>query len=359
MNLTEYMENAIDNIVTNSIKAAFHNPKETAFLLKYVLAQRSARAARATYEKKSQHIPPFLIASITTTCNLFCKGCYARANKSCGEQLQQNQLSCERWGELFGEAEQLGISFILLAGGEPLMRRDVIDKAAKHKSIIFPIFTNGTMIEDDYIRLFDENRNLLPILSIEGNQAQTDERRGQGTYDTLMHAMNQLNQKGIFYGASVTVTTENIATVTSDKFVGDLYESGCKVLFFVEYVPVTASSKQLAPSDVERNILAERQSQLRIQCENMIILSFPGDEDKLGGCLAAGRGFFHINANGGAEPCPFSPYSDTSLKEKNLLQALQSPLFLRMKEKNMLLGEHEGGCLLFQKEKQVKELLMK
>jgi MoaA/NifB/PqqE/SkfB family radical SAM enzyme len=273
--------------------------------------------------------------------------------------LQQNQLSCERWGELFSEAGQLGISFILLAGGEPLMRRDVIETAAKQKNIIFPIFTNGTMIKDDYISLFDKNRNLLPILSIEGNQTQTDERRGQGTYDTLMRAMNQLNQKGIFYGASVTVTTENIETVTSDEFVGSLYENGCKVLFFVEYVPVTASTKLFAPSDEERGILAERQSKLREQYENMIILSFPGDEEKLGGCLAAGRGFFHINANGGAEPCPFSPYSDTSVKEKSLLQALQSPLFRRMKEQNMLLGEHDGGCLLFQKQEQVKELLMK
>ena len=124
-------------------------------------------------------------------------------------------------------------------------------------------------------------------------------------------------------------------------------------------MPVTASSKQLAPTDAERCFLAEKQIALRKKHENMIILSFPGDEEKLGGCLAAGRGFFHINANCGAEPCPFSPYSDTSLKDKTLLQALQSPLFRRMMEQNMLLGEHDGGCLLFQKEEQVKELLVK
>jgi MoaA/NifB/PqqE/SkfB family radical SAM enzyme len=353
------MANAIDNIVTDSIKAAFRNPKETAFLLKYSMAQKSAQATRADYEKQATHIPPFLIASITTVCNLVCKGCYARANKSCGEHLQQDSLSAERWGELFAEAGELGISFILLAGGEPLMRRDVIEKAAKHKNLIFPIFTNGTMIKDDYINLFDKNRNLLPILSIEGNREQTDERRGAGTYDQLVKVMNQLNQKGVFYGASVTVTTENIETVASEEFVGNLYRSGCKVLFFVEYVPVTVSTKLLAPTDKERAFLAGRQIELRKAFENMIILSFPGDEEKLGGCLAAGRGFFHINAHGGAEPCPFSPYSDTSLKENSLLQALDSPLFRRLKEQNILLGNHDGGCQLFQKEEQVKELVMK
>lgn len=358
MNLTEYMGNAIDNIISSAMKAAFHNPKETSFLLKYILAQKSARVARNTHENQGEHIPPFLIASITSKCNLFCEGCYARANKSCGEHLQRNQLSCERWDEIFEEAFLLGISFILLAGGEPLVRKDVISQAGKQKNILFPIFTNGTMIDDEYINLFDSSRNLLPVLSIEGNQAQTDKRRGQGTYDTLVKVMNQFYEKGIFYGTSVTVTTENIQTVTGDDFMGDLYRNGCKVVFFVEYVPVTSSTKQLAPTDRERDILAQRQAELRAKYENMIILSFPGDE-KLGGCLAAGRGFFHINVNGGAEPCPFSPYSDTSLKEKSLLQALQSPLFRRLNEQGILMGEHDGGCMLFQKEKQVKELVGK
>lgn len=355
--LAEYMSTGIENIVKNIVKASLKSPKETAFVMKYMLASKEAQRKRALLSNEVQDIPPFLISSITSRCNLFCKGCYARANKSCGENSDINQLSTKRWGEIFKEAEDLGVSFILLAGGEPLMRKDVIEEAARVKEIIFPIFTNGTIIDNNYINLFNSNRNLIPMISIEGIEEQTDERRGKGTYNSIIKVMKTLKEKGILFGVSVTVTTENIETVTNKAFFEELYHLGCKGIIFVEYVPVTESTKELAPTDKEREILENNQEQLRKEYEDAIFLSFPGDEKYTGGCLAAGRGFFHISVNGGAEPCPFSPYSDTNLKDCTLLEALQSPLFKRLKETGMLLGEHAGGCLLFEKELQVKGLL--
>jgi MoaA/NifB/PqqE/SkfB family radical SAM enzyme len=356
-NISEYVSNGIENVVKGIVKASFKNPKETAFVLKYTLSSKEAKKRRGRFERDGENVPAFLISSITTSCNLFCKGCYARVNKSCGEGLQKEQLPTERWESIFKEAKELGVSFILLAGGEPLMRRDVIEKAAEVKEIMFPIFTNGTMLEEDYMRLLDKNRNLVPILSIEGDKSQTDGRRGEGTYDVLMNVMDKLKEKGILYGASVTVTTENIRTVTSKTFFHKLYNKGCRALIFVEYVPVTEDTKLLAPMDDEREILESEQQKLRKQYEDVIFLSFPGDEKYSGGCLAAGRGFFHINVDGSAEPCPFSPYSDTNLNGCTLREALKSPLFRKLKETGMLLGEHDGGCLLFQKEDQVKELI--
>ncbi len=358
-NLSEYMSSGVDNVIKGVIKASFRNPKETAFILKYALSSKEAKKKRETFNRNGENIPAFLISSITSNCNLFCKGCYARANKLCGEGLRKEQLSNEIWGRIFKEAEELGIAFVLLAGGEPLMRKDVIEKAAEYRKIMFPVFTNGIMFEEEYLRLFDKNRNLIPILSIEGNQEQTDERRGNGTYNALMNVMETLRRKGILYGASVTVTTENIETVTSKDFFDILYNKGCKGLIFVEYVPVTEDTNHLAPTDIEREMLEDRQQGLREMYEDVIFLSFPGDEKYSGGCLAAGRGFFHINTDGSAEPCPFSPYSDTNLKDCSLREALKSPLFRRLDETGMLLEEHDGGCLLFQKEKDVKELLGK
>lgn len=153
------------------------------------------------------------------------------------------------------------------------------------------------------------------------------------------------------------MTTENVRTVSSKAFFDQLYNKGCRALIFVEYVPVTEATKKLAPTDGEREILESEQQKLREQYEDAIFLSFPGDEKYSGGCLAAGRGFFHISVDGSAEPCPFSPYSDTNLKECTLREALKSPLFRKLNETGMLFGEHEGGCLLFQKEKEVKELI--
>ena len=357
LNLSKYLNDAIEHIISDALKSSLKNPKETAFILKYIATNKKAKKIRNSFIENGDSIPPFLIASITTSCNLFCKGCYARANESCGEQVHGNIMSPEQWLEVFNQAKEIGVAFILLAGGEPLMNRDVIEKASSIKEIAFPIFTNGTLINDNYIQLFDRNRNLIPILSIEGNEYQTDDRRGNGTYNKLMGVMDKLNHNGIFYGASVTVTTENIDTVTSSDFINTLYNKGSKVLFFVEYVPVNAETKHLAPTDVERSTLEDRQNSLRMEYENMIFLSFPGDEKHTGGCLAGGRGFFHINAKGGAEPCPFSPYSDTNLKDVTLIEALKSPFFKKLRNSELLAGEHTGGCLLFEKEKEVKELL--
>ncbi|MCB2295475.1 radical SAM protein [Clostridium algoriphilum] len=356
-NLSEYMSSGIENIVKGVVKASFKNPKETAFLLKYALWSKEAKKRRESFVANGENVPAFLISSITSSCNLFCKGCYARENKSCGESSVPNEMSIERWGKLFNEAKELGVSFILLAGGEPLMRRNVIEKAAKLKEIIFPIFTNGTMLNEEYIKLLDKNRNLVPMLSIEGDREQTDSRRGNGTYNILMNVMGKLKEKGILYGASVTVTTENFMTVSSSAFFDKLYTKGCRALIYVEYVPVIESTRQLAPTDYERGILEGGQQKLREQYEDVIFLSFPGDEKYSGGCLAAGRGFFHINVDGCAEPCPFSPYSDTNLKDCTLREALKSPLFRKLSETGLLLGEHDGGCLLFEKEKEVKELI--
>lgn len=355
--LSEYMNQGIENVVKSVIKASFKNPKETVFILKYALASKDAKKKRDNFHFKGENVPPFLISSITTNCNLFCKGCYARANKSCGEGLRKEELSSEMWGRIFKEAKELGISFILLAGGEPLIRRDVIEKAAEVKEIMFPIFTNGTMLKEEYIELFDKNRNLVPMLSIEGDKNQTDARRGEGTYDILINVMDTLRDKGILYGTSVTVTSENVRTVTSKAFFDKLYNKGCRAVIFVEYVPVNDLTKQLAPTDIEREVLENEQQKLREQYEDAIFLSFPGDEKYSGGCLAAGRGFFHISVDGSAEPCPFSPYSDTNLKDCTLREALKSPLFRKLEETGMLLGEHKGGCLLFEKEEEIKKLV--
>ncbi|MGB8451887.1 MAG: radical SAM protein [Anaerocolumna sp.] len=357
-NLGEYLSNGIENIIKGAVRASFKNPKESTFIARFALSGSKARKIRQKLEDTGEHIPPFLIASITNVCNLHCKGCYARANSSCTDHKDLNQMSTREWDRIFLEAGEIGISFILLAGGEPMMRMDVVKAAAKYKNIIFPVFTNGTMFDDTYLSLLDNNRNLIPILSIEGDSSTTDLRRGEGIYAKLMEDMKNMSQAGILYGASITVNKENIAEVTSDAFLTNLYNRGCKVVFYVEYVPVTRDTRNIAPTDTEREYLENRLLLLRKAFDDMIFISFPGDEKSSGGCLAAGRGFFHINASGFAEPCPFSPYSDTNLKNVSLKSALKSPLFQKLQSSNILMGEHQGGCVLFEQKELVETMIL-
>lgn len=355
--LQQYMTNGVEKIVGDTIRATLRNPKESAFMAKFALASRAASKKRRVAEDAGTHIPPFLIASITSRCNLHCAGCYSRCNHATVDSEPVKQLTGEEWEKIFAEADELGVSFILLAGGEPMLRRDVIEAASKKSNILFPLFTNGTFMNDRYFKLFDDCRNLVPIMSIEGDKAVTDERRGKGVYDRLISNMDELHKRGLIFGASVTVTTQNIKEVTSESFLKNLSDRGCKAVIFVEFVPMTDDSMELAPEDAEREYLAGEIDRLRQEHPEMVYISFPGDEKSSGGCVAAGRGFFHINSHGGAEPCPFSPYSDINVRDTSLKEALNSRLFQELRDGGYLLEDHPGGCTLYDRREDVERIL--
>lgn len=355
--LGTYLTNGVEKIVKGAIRATLTDPRESAFMTRFARSSREASRRRARAEKDGETIPPFLIASITSACNLHCTGCYSRQNHACVDAEPINQLDCEEWRNIFAEAKELGISFILLAGGEPLLRRDVIEAAGELPDILFPVFTNGTLLNEEYIKLFGNKRNLLPVFSIEGQREKTDERRGDGIYDSVKSAMERIRKNHLIFGASVTMTTANLREVTGRAFLDELKNSGCKAVIYVEFVPVTQESQELAPGDEEREYLRERLGVIREEYPDMVFLSFPGDEKSSGGCLAAGRGFFHINSHGGAEPCPFSPYSDINVKDTSLREALHSPLFTALRNRNVLMENHDGGCVLFERREIVETIL--
>ena len=351
------MTKGVERVVSDALKATFKDPRESAFMVKFAAASKKASKKRRAAEDAGEHIPPFLIASITSKCNLHCAGCYSRCNHATVDAEPVSQLSSSEWFRIFDEADDLGISFILLAGGEPMLRRDIIEAAGKKPGILFPIFTNGTFMDERYFDLFDRCRNLIPIMSIEGEKEVTDARRGSGIYDQLIANMDELHRRGLIFGASVTVTTQNIREVSSDDFLKKLSDRGCKAVIFVEFVPVTEDSKELAPGDGERDYLSGEIARLRGEHPEMVYISFPGDEKSSGGCVAAGRGFFHINSHGGAEPCPFSPYSDVNVRNSSLRHAMHSPLFTALRDGSILIDDHDGGCVLYEKRAQVEKLL--
>ena len=355
--LQAYLIRGVERVVASAVRATLSNPRESAYMAKFALASRAASKKRRLAEENGQHVPPFLIASVTSQCNLHCAGCYSRCNHATVDAAPHGLLTGEEWLRVFDEAEELGVSFILLAGGEPMLRRDVIEAAGGKKNLLFPIFTNGTFMDERYFELFDKCRNLIPVMSIEGDRETTDSRRGAGVYDRLIRNMDEFKRRGLIFGASVTVTTQNVRQALSDGFLRSLADRGCKLVIFVEFVPVTEESRELAPGDAERELMRAELERLRREAPDMVYISFPGDEKGSGGCVAAGRGFFHINAHGGAEPCPFSPYSDINVRDTSLKAALESKLFRELRDGGYLLEDHAGGCVLYEKRAQVEALI--
>lgn len=359
MDLNAYIEQGISSIAAALSNFYISEEINSAFLTALVPTLMEATLKRRELEESGKHIPPFLIASIASSCNLRCAGCYARAGGMCAEHPSERELGTDEWRRVFSEAEKLGVSFVLLAGGEPLLRRDIIGLAADFPGMIFPIFTNGTLLDEAYLELFEKSRNLIPVFSIEGDEVETDLRRGEGVSKDVSSAMLALKSRGILFAASVTVTNRNFDAVISEDFLTKLRKSGCGAVFFVEFVPAEPGTKALVLSEAEEEALNQRLTGFKPEFPDMNILAFPGDEKYMGGCLAAGRGFFHINPFGAAEACPFSPFSKMNVKEHSIMEILESKFF----EEVRAIGKegadcHSGGCTLFNREDEVRRLLV-
>ena len=356
--LAQFMTDNLRDLVQTGYRSVLNNPREARFALQLQRTMaRGDRRRKKTLKEEGLAVPPFLICSIATTCNLACKGCYARNNGIAGDTPTKPTLTPDEWHKLFTEAAQMGFSVALLAGGEPLTRRDLLTGIASVKDMLFPVFTNGTLIGPQYIEFFKKNLNVLPVISLEGDAMATNARRGKGVHERAMLSMEMLRDAGLFFGTSITVTTENKEAVTDAAYVEKLHSLGCKLVFYVEYVPIEKGTEHLAFGDDDVQWMERTVDELRHARTDMIFVSFPGDEKLLDGCMAAGRGFFHIGPDGAAEPCPFSPNSDTNAARDGLRAALRSPLFTKLRDASALSWEHTGGCTLYEHRDEVEELI--
>lgn len=346
------------------IRALFRNawritqadPALRGFFWKAVLAQGKAARVRKGWRRKGLQVPPLLICSITTRCNLNCVGCYAHALARAFHHGEQREISKEKLESVLSEAHELGISIVLLAGGEPLVRKDLMEVTAHYPDIIFPVFTNGLLIDDELIERFQRQRNVVPVISLEGYADDTDQRRGKGIYAHLKKIIGKMEGKGIFLGCSLTVNRDNFDIVLEDAFVQEMIASGSRLFFFVEYVPIQEGTETLLLTETQRLTLRQMTKTMGQRFPGLFI-SFPGDEAEYGGCLSAGRGFLHISASGAVEPCPFAPYSDASLQQLSLQEALQSDFLRQIRENHHKLSELEGGCALWANREWVRSLL--
>ncbi|HEX3001031.1 MAG TPA: radical SAM protein [Methanoregula sp.] len=304
--------------------------------------QKKAATVRRRYENEGLMVPPVIITSITSRCNLSCAGCYMHGR----HEKTAPEMSDDTLSSLAGQAAGLGVSVFVIAGGEPLVRREEIFRIAKaHPAMLFPVFTNGLLIDEEVAGSIAECRNIVPVISFEGFREDTDLRRGKGVFDRLLAVCSRLQQRNVFFGCSVTTTRENFSRVTDEEFIQQMIRAGTRVFTFVEYVPMSPGTEDLILSREQKNNL-----QIALAGFNRkhaaLFIGFPGDEDAYGGCLAAGRGFVHISPSGNLEPCPAAPYSDANVTDMPLKEALRSRLLSRIRDEPEALTETTGGCAL-------------
>jgi len=350
LNFNKIITDSLGVFFKDALRVAFTNPAQTIFFARTLRWQRKAAQIRANWSKQGLQVPPVLIFSVTSACNLHCEGCYnhyLRGNR-------HGEISDERLRKAVAEAKELGISFVVLAGGEPLMRPDVLDIPKEYPEIMFLMFTNGLLVNDKVLENMTKERNIVPLVSLEGYEAKTDARRGTGVYDALLKTIGKLKEKKVFWGASLTLTRTNFNEVTDDEFVKKLVEAGCKLFMLVEYTPVREGTEDWVLTEEQKSKVVPVKNSLRVKFPALFI-ALPWDEDEIGGCLSAGRGFIHISAEGAVEPCPFIPYSDVNLNDVTLKEALQSKLLRTIRENHGQLKE-ANGCALWEKRNWVKSI---
>jgi MoaA/NifB/PqqE/SkfB family radical SAM enzyme len=329
-------------------------PSRWIFTIKTIFNQKRALQSRNSSKQGDVIIPPYMISSITGKCNLACKGCYEKGIASSKGII--HDLDANVWKNIFQQAKDIGISTCIVAGGEPLIRRDVIEIIGNIPEIIFTIFTNGLLIDEDYIQKFKKYKNLIPILSIDGIKEDTDRRRGKGVFDNIIKTFKRLNQNKVLFGTSITVTKENFSAVTDKDFINNILNLKCSICFYIEYTPIKQEDTMHPLTENQHLELLVIMKKL-MKSNKVLFVLFPGDETDYDGCLASGRGFIHIASDGSLEPCPFAPYSDVNLRNMTLKDALKSNLLKKIREHHKELDESKGGCALANNKDWVENIL--
>ena len=315
--------------------------KKMALNLGYEAFLRGTKTIRANREKYNCNIPWLILFDPTDACNMHCVGCWS------GTYGHKHNLSFEEMDKIVTEGKELGAYLYMMTGGEPLVRKkDILKLAEKHNDCFFALYTNSTLIDEELCKEVLRLGNITFMLSIEGTPDTNDARRGEGHYAGVMKAMDLLKKYGIIFGTSICYTRANIEAVTSDDFFKLLDEKGARFGFYFHYMPVgNNAAPELMPTVEQRAKMVHRIREVRGDKNiKFFPMDFQNDGEYVGGCIAGGRNYFHINATGDAEPCVFIHYSNTNIKDHSILEMLQSPLFMAYHNEQPFNKNHLRPC---------------
>ena len=307
---------------------------------------------RDAFEKEYGFRPPFvMILSPTLHCNLRCKGCYTLGYGT------KPELPYEIVDSVLKECEELGIYFVTVLGGEPLMYPHLFKMIENHPDIYFQVYTNGTLMTKEYANRFSELGNNMVVISIEGYEEETDRWRGKGVYKKIMNAFEYLSNARVLAGSSATVTSENVYTVASEEFIDHMLNCGSFIQNYFLYIPVNGKA------DFSLMVTPEQRDHLRKQVmyfrdtKPMFFLDFWNDGPHVEGCIAGGRRYFHLNAKGDIEPCVYTHVAVDNIRNTTLKQALNSPLFQSIRKRQPHNPNHLRPCMIIDNPHVMREII--
>ncbi|MCR4943647.1 MAG: radical SAM protein [Clostridium sp.] len=341
----EEIKNILKNTNSNCMQSFFRN-----FLANAVWTGMPKR--KKYFEEKGVKIPFSILISPSMRCNLHCKGCYA------ADYPKDEGLTYEEVDRIVKEARDLGIYYFVVLGGEPFFVQYMFDIYKKYNDVMFTPFTNGSLINEEIAEKLVKLGNVMPIFSLEGFEKETDERRGKGTFQKVMKAMDLLRKKGVPFGVSSATSTHNMDTVSSNEFIDMLIKKGSKMSWYFIYMPVGEKpdiSNMLKPE--QRIELGRRVRNIR-NTKTYFAIDFFNDAPYVGGCIA-GKFYCHINSKGDVEPCIFAHISEDNIKEKKLIDVFKGNLFKELRERQPYNENMLMPCMMIDNPKVIREVAKK
>jgi len=306
----------------------------------------------ATREKYNCNAPWAILLDPTSACNLHCTGCWA------AEYGNKLNLSLDTINSIIEQGKEIGCYMYIYTGGEPLVRKaDLMKICEMHPDCEFLSFTNGTLIDEAFCNELLCVKNFVPAISLEGFEDANDSRRGDGVYQKVMNAMTLLKAHKLPFGISVCYTSRNYQDVSSDAFVDKIVDMGALFVWYFHFMPVgQAATPELMPKPDQRVEMIKKLSYFR-STKPIFAMDFQNDGEHVGGCIAGGRKYLHINAKGAVEPCVFIHYSNVNIHDVSLLDALRSPLFQAYHDNQPFNGNHLRPCPMLENPNRIRELV--
>ena len=303
-------------------------------------------------QKYNCNVPWAILLDPTSACNLHCKGCWA------AEYGNKLNLSYDEIDDIIRQGKDMGTYFYIYTGGEPLVRKkDIMKLCEKHNDAIFMCFTNSTLIDEEFAEFMLRAKNFVPVISVEGFEEATDSRRGNGTYKKVVKAMELLKSHHLPFGVSTCYTSANVHDVSTDAYIDQLIDYGALFIWYFHYMPIGKDAvPELLPTPEQRIHMYNRIREMRGE-KAIFMMDFQNDGEYVGGCIAGGRRYLHINAKGDCDPCVFIHYSDSNIREKTLLEALQGPIFMAYHDGQPFNDNHMRPCPMLENPELLREMV--
>ena len=339
-NERDFLENLLVNLKHAIIKASpIVRRKVVMNLINNAMIQGQPK--RKEFAKKYGINPSnHLVISPSMACNLKCFGCYA------WKYPKKNELPYDICNRVIYEANDIGIYFFVITGGEPFYWEHLFDFLKRHNDCFFQIYTNGQFIDESAAKKLAQLGNAIICISVEGLKKETEARRGEGSWEKIMNAMDLLKENGVLFGYSVTAVRGNNELIVSDEFIDFFAEKGCFLGWYFNYIPTGKDPDlDLMPTPQQRDYRRRRVLELR-STKNIIPIDFWNDGPLVHGCMAGGKNYLHINVNGDVEPCVFIHFAVDNIKDKSLTEVITSSLFKSFRKKQMQTENYLRPCCI-------------